>query len=60
MPTQAQYVKSSLSRACKYLRDTQGRTETEAPRRILTEAAKLVGTDQEIDLTKRNIKARLK
>lgn len=53
-------VKGMLYNASKHLRSTSGRTETEAPRRILSAAAKLVGTDKELDLTKRNIKARLK
>jgi hypothetical protein len=59
-PEEIKYVQAKLYWACAYLRKTHGRTETEAPRRILTAAAKLVGTDKEIDLTRRNIKARLK
>lgn len=57
----AALVKLQLRRASRYLRDTHGRTSTEGSRRILTEAAKLVGTDAPgVDLTKRNIAARLK
>lgn len=53
-------VTLQLRRVSRYLRDTHGRTATEAPRRILTEASKIVGTDKKLDLTKRNIVARLK
>lgn len=54
------YVQGKLQRASKHLRDTSGRTLTEGPRRILTEASKLVGTNiPGVDLTKPNIRKRV-
>lgn len=58
-PEHTEAVKK-LRRIMVYLRDTNGRTETEAPRRVLTAASKIVGTDKVVDLNQRNIKARLK
>lgn len=53
-------IQNWLYRASTHLRKSSGRTETEGPRRILTEAAKIVGTDNVLDLNKRNIKVRVK
>jgi hypothetical protein len=52
-------ARASLTRACRYLRDSGGRTATEGPKRILTAAMKAVGTDAIVDLNERGIKARL-
>lgn len=45
-----------LYRAAKYLRDQHGRTDTEAARRILTTAARFIGTEDEVDLNHRYIR----
>lgn len=53
-------ARGTLKSACNYLKAVHGRTATEGPRRILTEASRLVGTDARgVDLTKRNITRRV-
>lgn len=49
---------SILLSACRYLK-TQGRTQSEGPRRILTLAFKCVGTDEVVDLNQGYIKKRV-
>jgi hypothetical protein len=52
-------ARAVLTRSCRYLRAEHGRTISEAPRRILTAAMRIVGTDAVVDLRQRNIAARL-
>ena len=49
----------ALTHACTYLKKTHGRTISEGPRRILTAALRCIGTENEVDLTAKNIKARV-
>jgi hypothetical protein len=48
-----------LISACKYLRTTHGRTETEGERRILTTAARFLGTEEVVDLSVHYIRSRV-
>jgi hypothetical protein len=49
-PVQIEEIKASLFSACRYLKQTHGRNESETARRILTVASKCVGTDTPVDM----------
>jgi hypothetical protein len=53
---QIEEIKASLFSACKYLKQTHGRNESETARRILTVASKCVGTDVQVDLDSQYIR----
>lgn len=60
-PTHQKFAKMLLGRACLYLRAEHGRTSSEGPRRILTAASQIVGTDIEgVNLKQANIARRVK